>query len=79
MGYYILLLNYESKTLRVYSFPHQRLEAATVAYNKIEANNDENVDAVLVAANSLDAVKDAYPNYFVDISEFVGIMREITK
>lgn len=79
MGYYILLLNYENKMLRVYSFPHQKLEAATMAYNKIEANNDENVDAVLVAANSLDTVKDAYPNYFVDISEFVGIMREITK
>lgn len=79
MGYYILLLNYESKMLRVYSFSHQRLEAATIAYNRIEANNDPNVDAVLVAANSLDTVKDAYPNYFVDISEFVDIMREITK
>lgn len=34
---------------------------------------------VLVSATSFDDLKEAYPNYFADISEFVGIMRRILK
>ena len=79
IGYYILLLNYEKQMLRVHGYWPEELEAATNAYNRIEANNDPNIDAVLVAADSFDTVKDAYPNYFVDIKKFVEIMREITK
>ena len=35
------------------------------------------IDSVLVSANSIGALKAAYPNYFIDTSEFVNILREI--
>lgn len=34
-------------------------------------------DVVLVSAESFDNLQEAYPNYFVDIREFVTIMRDI--
>lgn len=77
--YYILLLNYKKMVLRVYPFEANKIEAATKAYNEIESKmkNDNKTDVVLVSASSFDALKAAYPNYFVDISEFVGLMRRI--
>lgn len=76
-GYYILLLNFFKKTLRVKYFAKSQVEAATKAYDKIESINDPNMDCVLVSANSFNSLKSAYPNYFVDISKFVKEMRNI--
>ena len=48
-------------------------EAATKAYNQIEQKTNNNV--VLVSASSFEALKLAYPNYFVDISDFIDKLR----
>ena len=76
-GYYVLILNYKEKMLRVRRFTTNQIELATRVYNQIEATNDKDIDVVLVSATSFDDLKEAYPNYFADISEFVKIMREI--
>ena len=75
--YYLLILDYEKKVVTVRTFPTTKLEIATKAYGEIEKKT--NKDVVLVSANSFDAVRMAYPNYFVDISNFVDMMREILK
>lgn len=76
-GYYILILNYEKRMLRVQYFPPSKVEEATMVYNMIESNRNKNIDAVLVLANSFDSLKSAYPNYFVDIGEFIDLLRSI--
>lgn len=76
-GYYILQLNYKKKMLRISKFSINQIEAATDAYNKIEALYNPNIDVVLVSATSFDSLKAAYPNYFTDISQFVNMMRRI--
>lgn len=76
-GYYILQLNYKEKMLRISKFSIYQIEAATDAYNKIEALNNPNIDVVLVSATSFETLKAAYPNYFTDISQFVNMMRRI--
>lgn len=76
-GYYILQLNYKKKLLRVNKFPTNQVEVATNVYNKIESLNNTNIDVVLVSATSFDSLKEAYPNYFTDISQFVDMMRRI--
>ena len=48
---------------------------ATKAYSQLE--NDTNANIVLVSASSLDTLRIAYPNYFIDISQFVQMMRKI--
>lgn len=75
--YYVLILNYEKKLLRVRGFSLAQIELATKVYNDIEATNNLEIDAVLVSATSFDSLKAAYPNYFIDISQFVNMMRRI--
>ena len=76
-GYYVLILNYKDKLLKVRGFSTNQIEAATQVYNQIEATNNSDIDAVLVSATSFDTLKAAYPNYFTDISQFVDMMRRI--
>ncbi len=76
-GYYVLILNYKDKLLKVRGFSPNQIELATKVYNDIEATNNPEVDVVLVSATSFDTLKAAYPNYFTDISQFVDMMRRI--
>ncbi len=76
-GYYVLILNYKDKLLKVRGFSSTQIELATKIYNQIEATSNLNVDVVLVSATSFDSLKVAYPNYFTDISQFVDMMRRI--
>lgn len=76
-GYYILQLNYENHTLRRFYFKPSDSEYANMMYDRLEAEKrDQPLDTVLVRASSFDTVKTAYPNYFMDIGEFVGIINE---
>lgn len=76
-GYYVLILNYEKKMLRIKDFSTQQIDLATKIYNEIEAEHDKNIDAVLVSAQSFKDLREAYPNYFADISEFVQTMNKL--
>lgn len=73
--YYILLLNYNKKTVSVRAFKSSSLETATKVYSQIEQNSDINV--VLVSASSFETLKLAYPNYFADISAFINKLETI--
>lgn len=75
--YYILLLNYNKKSVIVRPFKTSSLETATKVYGQIEQNSSNNV--VLVSASSFETLRLAYPNYFVDISHFVEKLRDILK
>lgn len=75
--YYILILNYNTKRLKIKSFMPGQFEEANNIYNSIESTGAENdIDAVLVNVSSFKALKSAYPNYFSDIGEFVSIVKE---
>ena len=71
-GYYILHLNYKSGTLTRWFFMPSELEMANALYDHLEKQRGEApLDIVLVRAASYATVKAAYPNYFMDIGEFV--------
>lgn len=75
-GYYLLILNYNTRMLSIKYFQPSQIEEANEAYMLIEKKREEsNVDAVLVRAESFKELKAAYPNYFADISEFVSLVR----
>lgn len=76
-GYYILILDYEKNMVRISSFKSNEVEVATNVYSQIEKGVDKTKDVVLVSANSIDTLRAAYPNYFVDISEFIKMLRRI--
>lgn len=76
-GYYLLTLNYEKKTIRAAYYRPGNMEKANAAYNAIEAQSrGEPIDSVLVQASSITSVKAAYPNYFLDIGEFISLLKQ---
>lgn len=79
-GYYILQLNYERHVLRRWFFKPSDLDAANELYDDLEKKrNGAPLDIVLVRAASYATVKEAYPNYFMDIGEFVDIVKDYLK
>ena len=77
--YYILLLDYQKKVVSVRPLISTKIENATREYNQIENayEDSHSKNVVLVSASSFDILKAAYPNYFVDISNFISILRDI--
>lgn len=79
-GYYILELNYETHYLKRWFFKPSELEIANKLYDYLEEKRgDTPLDIVLVRASSYNTVKAAYPNYFMDIGEFVDIVSQYLK
>lgn len=79
-GYYILILNYNNKTLKIKNFKPSQFEEANSIYNSIERTRAEmKIDAVLVNVSSFKTLRSAYPNYFSDIDEFVSIVKSCLK
>ena len=76
-GYYILKLDYKKRLLRRWFYKPSELEEANAMYDELEqAHRGTHQDIVLVRAASYTTVKAAYPNYFMDIGEFVRIVSE---
>lgn len=75
--YYILKLNFIDFSLEILEFTTLQIDLAIKIYNQLETFNDPNTDVVLVSANSFDALKAAYPNYFADITEFSTLMSNL--
>lgn len=76
-GYYILQLDYQTHMLRRWFFKPSDLEKANKLYDYLEQQRgNKPLDIVLVRASSYGAVKAAYPNYFMDIGEFIDIVSD---
>ena len=75
-GYYVLILNYNTRLLKLKSFHrNENIEAENV-YAKIESTRAETqIDAVMVSVSSFATLRSAYPNYFADIGGFVEKLR----
>lgn len=79
-GYYILQLNYEEHMLQRWFFKPSELEKANNLYDSLECQRgDKPLDIVMVRAASYSTVKAAYPNYFLDIGEFIELVEEYLK
>lgn len=76
--YHLIVLDSSRNTVSVTPYPLNRLEQATNDYAEIErrAANGEKLEAVLVSAGPIEALKKAYPNYFLDTHAFI---REVNK
>ena len=70
--YYLLELNMDAKTITITGFRSNQVNEASAAYLEAEKklNDARDGDAVLVSAESVDSLRRAYPNYFLDTSRF---------
>jgi ppGpp synthetase/RelA/SpoT-type nucleotidyltranferase len=76
--YYVLVLKLREQIISITSFRKDQISDATEMYNNYEnAEPDNNV--VLVSADSVNNLKKAYPNYFMDTKEFVETLTRLLK
>ena len=74
----MLELDTDNKKINVVTYKQNELEKASGDYLEIEKKiKDKNADAVLVSADSISALKRAYPNYFLDTEAFLNLMKKI--
>jgi hypothetical protein len=73
-SYHLIVLDSAKRTVVLTPYPTARLEQATKDYAQIEARAKagEPLEAVLVSAGPIDALKKAYPNYFLDTEVFIS-------
>lgn len=69
-GYFLLVLQPVLQRLSIERFPAERRGEATHAYLEREKHRAEDEDVVLVSADSFNALKRSYPNYFLDTRRF---------
>lgn len=76
-GYYVMQLDFYEKMLHIQGFSKEDIMTAVKCYEYLEKAQEKDKDTVLVRAESFEELKAAYPNYFVDINEFIKFMRKI--
>lgn len=80
-SYHLIILDAIEKTVTISSFGKKRLDEANLAYAEAERNALEHHDmqTVLVATDSIESLRRAYPNYFLDTRQFLIELRRIEK
>jgi len=77
--YYILHLDRKNHRVQITSYSKKELEKATDDYAALETEKSDDDDIVLVSTTSHNSLKKAYPNYFSDVSEFIGLIESFIK
>ena len=74
---FLLQLDSEARTIKTTGFASERLLAAQEMCLEIEKTNKDYPErqVVLVSVQSLNALPKAYPNFFLDITEFVTLIK----
>jgi ppGpp synthetase/RelA/SpoT-type nucleotidyltranferase len=78
--YILLYLNHNDSNVEIIHFNKSDIDIATKSYIKYEKDISEgknNADVVLVSSDSIDNIKIAYPNYFLDTHEFTSRLEKI--
>jgi hypothetical protein len=76
--YHLIILNSLERTVEFTPYDRESIKQAMTDYSEVEARaaQGEKIEPVLVSAGPIDKLRRAYPNFFLDIDEFVKIVRE---
>ncbi len=76
--YYLLNINLDKGYVNVTPFSKENFQSATDKYYKLEKMIEQNKNVVvLVATSSYKSLREAYPSYFSDISEFIDSLEKV--
>jgi ppGpp synthetase/RelA/SpoT-type nucleotidyltranferase len=76
LKYAILVLNPKAGTTNLYGYRAGALEEATAKLAELERYRTEGSDAVLVSVSDVKNLRRAYPNYFLDTTEFLRALNQ---
>jgi putative GTP pyrophosphokinase len=80
-NFHLIVLDSTERTVTVSSFGKKRLDEANAAYAAAEQRASEHPDmqTVLVATSSIEALRRAFPNYFLDTKQFLSALSRMEK
>jgi ppGpp synthetase/RelA/SpoT-type nucleotidyltranferase len=80
-SHHLIILDVDKNTVETKNYGRRRLDQANNDYTKYEEeiNQGKNINIVLVSTSSIEALKKAYPNYFLDTSDFLVQLKNIEK
>ena len=75
---FLLVLNMTQWTVNIRGFHRRNLSAASEAYLEAEKANVDNteIQVVLVSVESIQALRSAYPNYYLDTRQFMHVVEK---
>jgi ppGpp synthetase/RelA/SpoT-type nucleotidyltranferase len=76
-GFVLLKINLEKKTVESLMFASSKTKEAEAEYLRLEAKTakEEGTVVALVSSTAVGGIKEAYPNYFADSSNFLNHLR----
>lgn len=79
--YHLLVLNSLKHTIEAYTYDRDNFEAAMTDYARFEdeAAKGSKLEPVLVSAGPMESLRKAYPNLFLDITEFEKTLMKLIK
>lgn len=78
--YFLLVLDPAANSITVTSYRYDQLDRASSDYlNAERTSRQRGTDAVLVSVESMDSLRRAYPNYFLDTTMFVRAVEQATE
>jgi putative GTP pyrophosphokinase len=80
-SYYLVVLDSLNQQVTITPYDRDSIEKAMKDYSEIEleVTNGRKVEPVLVSSGSVEALKKAYPNFFLDTSEFAVVLTDILR
>ncbi len=69
--YHLILLDFKKKIVRSWSYAKKNISEANKHYAAIEAKLRPGQDVVLVSTQSIRTLKQAFPNYFLNVNDFI--------
>lgn len=79
-GYAVIFIRFAEKLVQLRHYPSDGLDEATKYYADVEKTIDNNEAAVvLVSVSDMKELKEAYPSYFLNASEFVAALYDFTQ
>ena len=77
IGYAVVFIQFSEKIVQLRHYNTDALEKATNYYSEVEKSiNDENAAVVLVSVSDMKELKEAYPSYFLNASEFIQALQD---
>lgn len=74
-AYYVVIsLDFDSRKANVAGYKESEYHLAFDEYKRREESEDTNGQTVLVAVNQIRKIREAYPNYFMNLNTFLGII-----
>lgn len=78
-SYHLVVLDSINRTVAIHAYDRNSLGRAVEDYSRFEseAAGGATIEPVLVSAGPIDSLRKAYPNFFLDIGEFLKIVEKL--